>query len=422
MISPAAWHGPRRCPAGHPGKVAAGRDGPHGDGRAQPARGAAAARTRHARGDRIGTGPVEPPRPGRAAARHRLARPQHARLARGLAVDARRIASRIPCAGRPTVRCRAAPARWWPARTSGVVSIIMSTRLPFTTSDYLHDTRFPHEPGLDDTFRDEGIAVAGGRAAAVGRRGDRPALRRRSLPPHAHRARACRSSARWPRTPRVAIKNANAFEQANAALAHAEAARAELERHARNVQAAAEAHEQMTSLLAKGASLATLCQSIAQLLEGSVLVLDEAAQVISRGTSADYAGQQAQPLCAARRAQRRRAAGAAPQPPGGTIDRRLRGRRRGVPRDGGDRRRRRARLDPAVPPRATLDDMAVRTFERSASVDRHRAAVAGAAGGQPQPRRIHTAALADLAAPGRRRAAVRTAPSASASTSRSRSR
>src|SRR5262245_10245815 len=41
----------------------------------------------------------------------------------------------------------------------GVVSIVMSTRLPFTTPDYLHDRRFAHDPKLDDTFREEGIAA-----------------------------------------------------------------------------------------------------------------------------------------------------------------------------------------------------------------------------------------------------------------------
>jgi hypothetical protein len=50
----------------------------------------------------------------------------------------------------------------------------------------------------------------------------------------------------------VALRNANDFKRANAALEKAEQARAELERHVRSIQAAAEAHEQMTSLLAKG--------------------------------------------------------------------------------------------------------------------------------------------------------------------------
>ena len=88
----------------------------------------------------------------------------------------------------------------------------------------------------------------------------------------------------------VALRNANNFKRANAALEKAEQARAELERHVRSVQAAAEAHEQMTGLLAKGASLATLCQAVAQRLGGSVLVLDEAGSVVSRGVAKGYDG------------------------------------------------------------------------------------------------------------------------------------
>ncbi|HET9208216.1 MAG TPA: helix-turn-helix domain-containing protein, partial [Burkholderiaceae bacterium] len=88
----------------------------------------------------------------------------------------------------------------------------------------------------------------------------------------------------------VALKNAHDFERANAALLRADQARDELERHLRNIQAAIDAHEQITSLLARGASLSTLCQSVAQRLGGSLLVLDEAGVVLSRGTATGYDG------------------------------------------------------------------------------------------------------------------------------------
>ena len=91
----------------------------------------------------------------------------------------------------------------------------------------------------------------------------------------------------------VALRNARDFERANAALQKADQANAQLERHVRNIQAAAEAHEQMTALLAHGASLATLCQSVAQLMGAGLLVLDEAAQVVSRGAATDWTGAQA---------------------------------------------------------------------------------------------------------------------------------
>lgn len=174
-------------------------------------------------------------------------------------------------------------------RDLGIVSVVVATRLPFTTPDYLNDTRFAHDAALDATFRDEGVAAVVGVPLLwedevigllfVGDRYHRT-----------HTAQNISVLSTLATHAAVAIKNATAFEQANAALASAEAARAELERHARKVQAAAEAHEQMTSLLARGASLATLCEAVARLLDGSVLVLDEAAQVIARGSAPGYAG------------------------------------------------------------------------------------------------------------------------------------
>lgn len=170
------------------------------------------------------------------------------------------------------------------ARDLGIVSVVVRTRLPFTTPDYLSDTRFAHNAALDATFRDEGVAAVVGVPLLwedevigllfVGDRYHRT-----------HTAQNISILSTLATHAAVAIKNAMAFEQANAALASAESARVALEHHARKVQAAAEAHAQMTSLLARGASLGTLCEAIARLLDGTVLVLDEAAQVIARGSA-----------------------------------------------------------------------------------------------------------------------------------------
>ena len=174
-------------------------------------------------------------------------------------------------------------------RDRGVGSVLMSTRLPFTTPDYLHDKRFLHDPKLDDTFRAEGISALVG----VPLIWEEEVIGLLFVADRYHRMHTAQSISILSTLAThgaVALKNANDFKRANAALEKAEHARAELERHVRSIQAAAEAHEQMTTLLAKGASLATLCQSIAQLLGGSVLVLDEASQVISQGMAIGYAG------------------------------------------------------------------------------------------------------------------------------------
>lgn len=178
-------------------------------------------------------------------------------------------------------------------RDRGVASLVMSTRLPFTTPDYLHDRRFAHDGGLDDTFRDEGITALVG----VPLIWDGEVTGLLFVADRYHRVHTAQSIAilcTLATHAAVALRNARDFERASAALANADSARAELERHLRSIQAAADAHEQMTSLLSRGASLATLCQSVAQLLGGSLLVLDEAAQVIGRGSAPSYDGSAAQ--------------------------------------------------------------------------------------------------------------------------------
>lgn len=178
-------------------------------------------------------------------------------------------------------------------RDRGVVSIVMSTRLPFTTPDYLHDRRFTHDARLDDTFRDEGITALAG----VPLIWDSEVTGLLFVADRYHRVHSAQSLSilcTLATHAAVALRNARDFEHASAALANADAARAELERHLRSIQAAADAHEQMTSLLSRGASLATLCGTVAQLLGGSLLVLDEAAQVIARGNAEGYVDAAAQ--------------------------------------------------------------------------------------------------------------------------------
>ncbi|RYY82493.1 MAG: GAF domain-containing protein, partial [Comamonadaceae bacterium] len=174
-------------------------------------------------------------------------------------------------------------------RGLGIVSVVLETRLPFTTPDYLHDKRFPHDDSLDATFRDEDIAAVAG----VPLLWDDEVIGLLFVADRYHRTHTAQNISilsTLATHAAVALKNAMAFEQAKVALASAEAARAEVERHSGGIQRAAEAHEQMTSLLARGASLGDLCQAIADLMEGSVLVLDDAARVMSEGCAQGYAG------------------------------------------------------------------------------------------------------------------------------------
>ena len=175
----------------------------------------------------------------------------------------------------------------------GVASIVMSTRMPFTTADYLHDKRFSHHSSLDEVFREEGISALVGvpliwEAEVIG------LLFLADRYQHIHTTQSLSTLCTLAVHGAVALKNARDFGRVNAALENADAARAELEHHVRGIQAAADAHEQMTSLLARGAPLSSLCQTVADLLGASMLVLDEAGQIINRVAAAHRAGGAAQ--------------------------------------------------------------------------------------------------------------------------------
>ncbi|WP_235548589.1 helix-turn-helix domain-containing protein [Noviherbaspirillum sp. Root189] len=174
-------------------------------------------------------------------------------------------------------------------KTQGIAGMVMSTRLPFYTPNYLLDNRFPHDPVLDNTFRNEGVAAMAGVPLLF----DDNVIGLLFVADRYQRSHTALNIAilsTLATHAAVAINNAKAFEQVKIALEKADHARAELERHARDVQRAAAAHEQLTSLLAKGASLDTLTNTVAHLLRGSILVLDEAFHVISRATSPEYNG------------------------------------------------------------------------------------------------------------------------------------
>lgn len=162
----------------------------------------------------------------------------------------------------------------------GVASVVWETHLPFTTQDYLSDKRFPHEPTLDKTFREEGITALAG----VPLIWEDEVIGLLFVADRYHRTHTALSISilsTLATHATVAIKNAKSFEQASNALKGAECARLELDRYSRAVQIASDAHAQMTSLLARGASLSSICESISNILGAAVLVLDEAAQLVS---------------------------------------------------------------------------------------------------------------------------------------------
>ena len=169
-------------------------------------------------------------------------------------------------------------------RHLGSSSIVFATKMPFTTTDYLSDQRFQHDPKLDVIFRNEGVAALVGVPLLL----ENEVVGLLFVADRYHRSHTALEVSilsTLATHAAIAMKAAKAFDMTNKALANGNVARAELEIHARNVQMAAEAHERLTTLLAQGASLMGLCQAVATLLAGRVLIVDEGLQPICHGAA-----------------------------------------------------------------------------------------------------------------------------------------
>jgi hypothetical protein len=160
-------------------------------------------------------------------------------------------------------------------RGVGLIGLVEKTGAPQSSAGYQDDTRFSHSDEVDSIFRREGIQSILGVPLLVGTDvigvlfvGDRYV--RSFLPREISILSTLAAHAA------VAIMNAHAFEDAQAALQQASRANALLQKQAEGIQRAAAVHEELTSLAARGGGVPDLCRVIAQMLGGTVQMLDDA--------------------------------------------------------------------------------------------------------------------------------------------------
>src|SRR5215813_2566621 len=168
----------------------------------------------------------------------------------------------------------------------GIIGTVLRTKAPQSSTNYLEDKRIKHLESVDDAFRREGInsilgvpLLAGGEVLGILFVADR--YPRSFLPWEMSILSTLAAHAA------VAILNARAFEDARTALRQAGDANAMLQAQAEGIRLAAEAHEQLTSVIAKGGGLQDLCRVVAEKLRGRVLVLDEAGKPITPAVDAE---------------------------------------------------------------------------------------------------------------------------------------
>ncbi len=172
----------------------------------------------------------------------------------------------------------------------GVVGLIMQTKSFFDTQDYLADQRFRHLPELDLAFRAEKItSLAGfpilneGKVQGLLFVADRY--------PRKLSGREISVLGSFAQHAGVAMRNARAFSQLSEALAEAERSRTTLIDHIQRVDASAATHDEMTSLLARGADLSAFMQRMASQIGGAIMLVDASQVVKEDSVAPGYQGQ-----------------------------------------------------------------------------------------------------------------------------------
>jgi sugar diacid utilization regulator len=166
----------------------------------------------------------------------------------------------------------------------GICGHVLKHKTPYHSTDYLADQGFAHERGIDLAIKDEGVESLLGAPLMVGNHCigvlcicDRKP--RRHAPWEVAMLSALAAQAA------VAIENARLFQEAQVALQRASEANASLHRQAEETQAAAEAQEQMTRLVARGCSLVDILDMVGTMLGGHIVLLDEAGQPTQRAAA-----------------------------------------------------------------------------------------------------------------------------------------
>jgi hypothetical protein len=177
----------------------------------------------------------------------------------------------------------------------GAVSLIVTSKSFFETQDYLGDQRFRHADALDRVFKAESIVSLAGFPILS----DNKLQGILFIADRYHRKLSGREISilgSFALHAGVAMRNARAFTMLSEALAEAERNRTALIDHIHRVDVSAAAHDEMTSLLAKGTEWPLFIQRMADQIDGAIVLYDETLSVRGRFTSASLRGQLAADL------------------------------------------------------------------------------------------------------------------------------
>jgi sugar diacid utilization regulator len=163
----------------------------------------------------------------------------------------------------------------------GICGYVLKHKVPYHCNDYQGDHGFAHDEGIDAAIKDEGVQSLLGAPLMVGNHCIGVlCICDRHTRHHAPWEIAMLSTLAAQAA--IAIENARLFQEAQVALQRASEANASLHHQAAEIEAAAEAQERMTKLVARGCTVLDLLNMVAGLLNGHITLLNEAEQPLQQ--------------------------------------------------------------------------------------------------------------------------------------------
>jgi DNA-binding PucR family transcriptional regulator len=168
---------------------------------------------------------------------------------------------------------------------AGLGGLVAQSATPYATASYFEDERFAHTHGIDSAVLDEGLVAILGVPLVLGdhvlgvlyaaNRTARPFARTEvsllvSLAAHAA----------------IAIDSARLLDEMRQAVQDLETAHTLVRAHSRSVERAADAHDRFTGLVLRGGGVDDVAASVAEVLGGPVLVLDEESRLVAASPDA----------------------------------------------------------------------------------------------------------------------------------------
>lgn len=164
----------------------------------------------------------------------------------------------------------------------GLGGLVAQSGTPYSTSNYLNDSRYKHTRSVDGVVEDEGlIAILGvplklaGDVIGVLFASDRS--ERQFTPNEVSLLSSFAAMAA------IALDNARLFEDLQEAVDGLNRANDLIRAHSEAVERAADAHARMTALVAQGTDLPELVVSMREVLDGSLVAVNTTGRVLAHG-------------------------------------------------------------------------------------------------------------------------------------------